>query len=159
MSETSVVVLYGTESGNAELVAEEIVEAIEGRVDAEAVDMDGAGAGDLAPGRFYLVVCSTHGDGELPTGALPFAEALDRDRPDLTGVRYAVFGLGDSSYDTYSRGSELIDERLAALGARRVGRYGRHDASSRDDPSELAIAWADEVLEAAALRSRSTELR
>lgn len=147
MTPAMVVVLYGTESGNAELVAEEVVEAIETRVPAEMVDMSDPAALPLLPERFYLVVCSTHGDGELPTGALPFAEALDRDRPSLDGVRYAMFGLGDSSYETYSRGSELIDERLAALGASRTGSYGRHDASSRDVPSDLAIAWANEVLD------------
>jgi len=141
-----IVILYGTESGNAELVADDVAETLSDRFDIHTHDMSDADPSDLSADDFFLVICSTHGDGELPSGARPFAEALDRDRPDLTGVRYAVFGLGDSSYDTYSRGSELIDERLRALGAERVGPYGRHDASSRDVPSDLAKQWAADVL-------------
>ena len=31
--------------------------------------------------RLYVIVCSTYGDGELPTGAEPFAEELDEKKP------------------------------------------------------------------------------
>jgi MioC protein len=93
------------------------------------------------------VICSTHGDGGLPASAQPFAEALDEQRPDLTGLTYAMFGLGDSSYETYSRGSERIDERFAALGATRVGEYGRHDASDGSLPNDSALEWAREIVE------------
>lgn len=150
----NIVILYGTESGNAELVADEVSEALEASghgVSAEIVDMSEAEADVFDIATLYLVICSTHGEGELPSGAQPFAEMLDAERPDLAGVRYAMFGLGDSTYDHYSRGSEHIDERLSGLGATRVGDYGRHDASSRDDASELAIAWAESVLEQALL--------
>ncbi|WP_332838697.1 flavodoxin domain-containing protein [Nocardia bovistercoris] len=40
----------------------------------------------------------TYGDGEFPTGAEPFFDALDRRMPDLTGLPFAVFGLGDSGH-------------------------------------------------------------
>ena len=70
--------------------------------------------------------------------------------PDLTGVRYAMFGLGDTFYEaTYSQGSEHIDRRFTAQGALRVGEYGRHDASSWDLPSDVALEWLPGVLEAA----------
>src|SRR5690606_9095685 len=75
-----------------------------------------------------------------------FAALLDDERPDLTGARYAMFGLGDSSYEFYSRGSEHIDERLAALGAVRVGEYGRHDAVDGSLPNALALQWARTVI-------------
>jgi MioC protein len=57
-----------------------------------------------------------------------------------------MFGLGDSSYETYSRGSERIDERLTALGAERVGVYGRHDASDGSLPNDTAIDWARDLI-------------
>lgn len=143
----SIIVLYGTESGNAELVAEDVAEALAERFEISTRDMLDADPAELRPEDVFLVICSTHGDGELPSGAVPFAQALDREKPALGGVRYAMFGLGDSSYDTYSRGSELIDERLRALGAERVGPYGRHDASSREVASDVAKRWAAAVLE------------
>ncbi|RAG61607.1 nitric oxide synthase, partial [Burkholderia multivorans] len=77
---------------------------------------------DLDPNRFHLVVCSTYGDGEVPSSAREFYAQLQEGDVDLTGVRFAVFGMGDASYTkTYSRGSELLTEALEARGATRVG--------------------------------------
>jgi len=57
-----------------------------------------------------------------------------------------MFGLGDSSYENYSKGSEHIDRKLSALGATRVGEYGRHDADTGTLPSALAVKWAKAIL-------------
>lgn len=141
----SIVVLYGTESGNAETVADDLVSELSTE-SIRAVDMTDATLEDLTPDAFYIVVCSTHGDGDLPSSAVPFAELLDNEKPDLSGIRYAMFGLGDSSYETYSRGSERIDERFAALGATRVGEYGRHDASDGSLPNDTALEWAKGIV-------------
>lgn len=140
------VILYGTESGNAETVADDLVDELSADNEVESIDMTDAEIDTLTPDAFFLVVCSTHGDGGLPASAVPFAELLDAERPDLTGIRYAMFGLGDSSYETYSRGSERIDERLAALGAMRVGEYGRHDASDGSLPNDTALEWARDLV-------------
>lgn len=145
-----ITVLYGTESGNSELIADDLGAKLrETHDDVEVFDLQDYSPSDLTAENFYLVICSTHGDGELPNTALPFAEAFDAELPDLTGVRYAMFGLGDSFYETYSQGSEHIDRRFAAQGAIRVGEYGRHDASSWDLPSDVALEWLPGAMEAA----------
>jgi MioC protein len=139
-------ILYGTESGNAEMAAEELAASLHGAPVTDLQDLDPQA---LDSETTYVVLCSTYGDGELPASAQPFVEALERDRPDLTGVRYALFGLGDSSYeDSYSLGGDRLAERLDALGAQRVGTIGRHDASSSEDLVEVALAWAQDVLDA-----------
>lgn len=140
------VILYGTESGNAETVADDLADELSTDNEVESLDMTDAGVDIFTSDAFFIVVCSTHGDGGLPASAVPFAELLDAGQPDLTGIRYAMFGLGDSSYETYSRGSERIDERLAALGASRVGAYGRHDASDGSLPNDAALEWARELV-------------
>lgn len=149
----NIVIYFGTEAGMAELAASDIADAIGDEATVTVVDMLDGDLSGLTDADLTLIVCSTHGEGELPGGAEPFAEVLDADRPDLSGVRYAVFGLGDSSYPVYSRGSELIDERLAALGAERIGEFGRHDASSRDEASTVAVAWAAGVLDSVAVQA------
>lgn len=148
-----IAVLYGTESGNAELVADELAGSLESGSSAEieVIDLRDVDVQALDPATVHLVICSTHGEGEMPESALPFASALDKQRPDLGAIRYAMFGLGDSTYEHYSRGSEHLDQRLAALGAQRIGAYGRHDAASGQSACDLAIAWADEVLQDAGL--------
>lgn len=142
----SINILFGTESGTAEVLAEEIKDAIASRFEAATWDMSEVATANLSPEDFLLVICSTHGDGELPSGAVPFVAMLESEEPDLRGVRYAMFGLGDSNYDNYSRGSEIVDERFRACGAERIGSYGRYDASSEDDPFEIGREWALEVL-------------
>lgn len=141
-------VLFGTETGNAEMVADDIVDALAHEVDISAADMSKFQVGELTAETFYIIVCSTYGDGELPNSAQPFFAALDREKPDLKGLRFAVFGLGDSFYATYNRGSEIIAEELVALGGQQVGERGLHDASSGELPGDIAMQWAKEILSA-----------
>lgn len=148
-----VTILFGTESGNAELVAEDLARHLGDRADTRVIDLGDLEPVDLDPERLHLIVCSTYGDGELPTNVRGLRERLLSERPELAGIRYAVFGLGDRSYSkTYSRGSEMIDEALAACGATRVGEYGRHDAGGPLDAAEVAREWADGVLAELAAR-------
>ncbi|EKU49187.1 cytochrome P450 [Brevibacterium casei] len=140
-------ILFGTESGNAELVSEELGAFIGERDDLVIADLATLSPADLDPNRFHLVVCSTYGDGEVPSSAREFYAQLQEGDVDLTGVRFAVFGMGDASYTkTYSRGSELLTEALEARGATRVGEYGRHDASGTVPAGEAACEWAEGVL-------------
>ncbi|MFC7432052.1 cytochrome P450 [Agrococcus sp. GCM10030264] len=142
-----VTILFGTESGGAELVADELAQHLGARADVQVLDLADATPDGLDASRIHLLVCSTYGDGEVPTSARPFHAALVADGASLEGLRYAVLGMGDTSYArTYSRGSELVDEALAARGATRIGEYGRHDASGPLDVGEVARAWADGVL-------------
>ncbi|EOZ4917407.1 TPA: flavodoxin domain-containing protein [Pseudomonas aeruginosa] len=139
-------VLYGTETGNAEMVADDIVDVLQNDVSIESTDMSKFSLTDLSPEVFYFVVCSTYGDGELPHSAQPFFTALNETKPDLTGLRFAVFGLGDKFYETYNKGSELIAKTLTDLGAIQIGERGLHDATSGQLPGDIATSWAKEIL-------------
>ncbi len=142
----STVILYGTETGTGELVADSIADVLAADHDPSIYDMTDFAVEDLDSNDFVIVVCSTYGEGELPTGALPFADALDSQKPELTGLRFAVFGLGDTVYgDTFNRGGEIIAEMLTKLGAAQVGEHGRHDLSSDIKPSAQAEVWATTI--------------
>jgi len=152
----NVVVLYGTESGNSELVAEDIAEALS-HIEISIFDMINFNVADLSPDNFYLIICSTYGEGELPAGARLFFAALSELKPDLSGLRYGMFGLGDRSYqETYSQGSEIMDRKFVELGALRIGEYGRHDASSFETASDIAIEWARTIIESATMVTDNT---
>ena len=145
---SSVTVLYGTESGNAELVADDFVAALSADHLITSSDMADFELAKFDAATRYIIVCSTHGEGDLPSSARPFFDALSEIAPDLTGLRYSIFGLGNSSYENYSHGSEIIDDQLTALGAERVGSYGRHDAVDGTLPNDAAVDWLKEVLDA-----------
>lgn len=147
MVDRPVTIAYGTETGTAELVAHELRAQLASAPHVDVIELADLLPERIDPERFHIVICSTYGDGELPTNARVFREALITERPNLAGVHYAVFGLGDRSYaSTYSRGSELLDETLAELGATRIGEYGRHDASGAAEVTELATEWLAGVL-------------
>lgn len=141
-------VIFGTESGNAELIAEDIEDVLSEHFETTVEDMQEVDVEQFDADAFYVVVCSTFGEGELPATAKPFFDALQASRPDLTGIRYAMFGLGDNTYaNTYSHGSDIIDAILAELGATRVGEFGRHDSAVWDQPEDLAQQWAAGLVE------------
>ncbi|MDF3283517.1 flavodoxin family protein [Gordonia sp. N1V] len=143
----SVVILYGTETGNGELVADAIADVLSVDHDPSIYDMSEFAVEDLDAQDFLVVICSTYGEGELPTGAEPFADELDALAPDLSGLRFAVFGLGDTVYgETFNRGGELMAEKLTARGATQVGEHARHDNSSAVKPSVMAATWAQNLI-------------
>lgn len=140
------VILYGTETGTGELVADAIADVLAADFDPSIYDMTDYAAEDLDTDDFLVVVCSTYGEGELPSGALPFADELDDVKPDLSGLRFSVFGMGDSVYDdTFNRGGEIMAEMLSKLGATEVGEHYRHDASSTEKPTAAAEGWAERL--------------
>src|SRR6478609_2063402 len=97
-------ILFGTESGNSEMVAEEIAEVLGAQgISATVRDLGDVTVDSLGTIPFILV-SSTYNEGDLPASAEPFYEALAAERPDLSGFRFAAFGLGDSTYELYSKG-------------------------------------------------------
>ncbi|WP_345619674.1 sulfite reductase subunit alpha [Streptomyces ziwulingensis] len=138
-------VLFGTQTGNAEFLAGEVVAGARGRgLGARATALDDVPPEKLAAMSHVLVVTSTYGEGELPDNALLFWEALQAEAaPRLEGLRYAVLGLGDRGYDDFCQAAKVIDTRLEQLGA--VKLHERVDCDV--DFEEPAAAWTAAVLD------------
>lgn len=94
-------------------------------------------------GGIFLVVTSSHGEGDLPERARPFYAKLREQRPDLSGVRYGVFGLGDNRAHatTFCFGPKKIDTLLAELGATRIGELEKHDMWDKVYAEDHALNW------------------
>jgi MioC protein len=139
---STILILVGTESGNAQMVADALKPALEAGGHAVDVTDKAATAADLRTYDVLLVVCATHGSGDIPTNILPLAEALERERPDLSGHRYGVVALGDRAFqDTFCGGGRKVDRALERCGATRIGERLEVDASSQPRPDEEALAW------------------
>lgn len=139
-------ILVGTMTGTAQMCAQEIELALDGDdVQVATLLMDTLDASVFADREaVYLVCTSTYGQGDVPDNAKALYEALCSNKPDLSGVRYGVFGLGDRTYaETYNFGGKRFDDILAELGAERIGDRLMHDASSGTLPEEIAIEWAE----------------
>ena len=68
-------------------------------------------------GGDFLIVSSTYGQGDVPDNAMALYEGLVQDKPDLGGVRYGVFSLGDMTYsDTFNFGGKRFDKAMEECG-------------------------------------------
>ncbi len=137
-------VLYGSQTGNGEAVAEDL-----GRRAAEqGYAVTSQSLADFKPARLkrealVTFVVSTHGEGDPPDDAELFHEFLMSDQaPALTGLRYSVLALGDSSYVNFCRTGREFDARLAALGAERFEPLIECDL----DYEDMAAGWSTRIL-------------
>lgn len=143
-----VAVLFGTESGNAGDVAEELALALEDAgFEAATLDMEEAGAGIFAEELAVVICTSTFGEGELPFGAEELYEAVSGERPELGALRFAVCALGDSAYPDFCEAGRTWSQLLRGLGAVEV--VERYEID--EGPSEEDLAGAREWVERAAV--------
>ena len=136
-------ILIGTMTGTAQLCAQEMELALDdGETKIEAILMDNLDSSVFEREGVFLICTSTYGQGDVPDNARALYEDLQKKRPDLSHVRYGVFGLGDRTYaETFNYGGKRFDDILAELGATRVGERHKHDASSGIMPEETALEW------------------
>ncbi|HWQ33993.1 MAG TPA: cytochrome P450 [Blastocatellia bacterium] len=149
--ETPLLVLYGSNMGTAEELARRIAQDGEDNGFSTRVAPLDDYAGRL-PKEGLVVITSASYNGLPPDNAVKFCEWLRNEKADsdaLAGVNYTVFGCGNRDWAaTFQAVPRLIDERLSALGAKRIYALGEGDA--RDDfdgqfeqwyrPARLAVA-------------------
>lgn len=140
-------VLYGSQTGNARRVAEGLASELEAAgLAVRLVRADAYPTRELASERLLYLVISTQGEGDPPDDAIGFTEFLNgRRAPRLPELKFAVLGLGDSSYADFCGISRRLDARLAELGATRLFAAGEADL----DIDTVAGPWRTQALEQA----------
>lgn len=138
-------VLWASQTGTAEEFAAGLAAKITG---ARLQVLDETALDEVAAAAEVVVVTSTFGDGGPPDNGADFWARLSAaDAPDLSGVRYAVLGIGDRAYENFCGYAKSLDGRLAELGATAL--VDRADCEAYDD--EPLARWADAVVELAAV--------
>src|SRR5438309_2597397 len=134
-------ILVGTMTGTAQLCAQEMELALDdGEHRVETLLMDQLDSSVFLRDGVFLICTSTYGQGDVPDNAKALYDDLRARRPNLSGVRYGVFGLGDRTYaETFNFGGKRFDEILAELRATRIGERHQHDASSGLLPDETPL--------------------
>ncbi|MDP5293452.1 FMN-binding protein MioC [Oceanimonas sp. CHS3-5] len=145
--------LVGSTLGSAEDLADELADQLQAGGHATVIHTSPQLDHILiAPDHYLLLVCSTHGAGDLPDNIQPFFEALQQQAPALQGLSYLAAGLGDTSYDTFCHAIQKLDQQLAQLGASRIGDRLEIDVSAGDPPEQQAQIWLDRCLNEAGIR-------
>ena len=137
-------IIYGTQTGNAEGLAEDAATLARSKGFAPRVaEMDDVEMDHLAAMQNLIVVVSTYGEGEMPDNAHQFWEALSASTaPRLEQLHYGVLALGDTSYEEFCQAGKLVDTRLEQLGAKRLAPRVDCDVDFED----VAEAWIAEVI-------------
>jgi sulfite reductase (NADPH) flavoprotein alpha-component len=114
--------LWGTQTGGAEGLAKKFAKDAKIRgFEATALGLDASSPADLASQSRTCIITSTYGDGDMPDNAQSYWDALNSDAaPNLENFSFSVLSLGDRNYTQFCKAGILFDERLAALGAKRI---------------------------------------
>ena len=139
-----ITIISASQTGNARRLAEQL------RDDLLAANLSATliNAGDykfkqIAQERLLVIVASTQGEGEPAEEAVALHKFLfSKKAPKLNDTAFAVFGLGDTSYENFCQSGKDFDAKLAELGAERL--VERVDADV--EYQELAAAWRKQVV-------------
>lgn len=146
VASASLTVLYGSQTGNARHIAQALAAQAQSEgVAANVLDMADYKTTQLKNEQYLIIVTSTYGEGEPPENALGFYNFLfSKKAPKLPSLKYAVLGLGDTSYEFFCKTAQDFDNRLAELGATAV--YQRADLDV--DYEVQAQSWNAAVVSA-----------
>ncbi|MFM5337762.1 assimilatory sulfite reductase (NADPH) flavoprotein subunit [Aeromonas enteropelogenes] len=141
-------IIYGSQTGNAKGVAS----AIKAQAEARGLPVTLTSMADYKPKQLkkethLLVVVSTYGEGEPPESAVDLFEQLKKGKVGkLDGLKFAVLGLGDSSYEFFCQTGKDFDDFLSKAGAERI-----YELASLDvDYQDAAKAWGEQAVAAVA---------
>ncbi len=138
---TPLLVLYGSNLGTAEELATRVADLAEVNGFATKLAPLDDVVGKLPEQGGVLIFCASY-NGAPPDNATQFVKWLGSELPKdaFAKVRYAVFGCGNSDWAaTYQSIPRVLDEQLAAHGARNV--YVRGEGDARSDLDGQFESW------------------
>lgn len=140
----SIKLISASQTGNARRLAEQTKEElIAANLNVILVNAGDYKFKNLAQEQFLLLITSTYGLGEPPEEAIPLYKYIfSKKAPNLKNIKFAVFGLGDSSYEHFAKIGKDFDRRLEELGGHRL--YLRIDADL--NYQKQAEDWRKEII-------------
>ena len=122
MGGRNLLLIFGTETGNAEELAEDAGH-LAGTYDLipTVMDMEDISMEMLSRAKRLIVICSTWGEGEQPVNAQDLYDSVQESEEDsMEGVNYAVLALGDTAFEFYCESGKEWDTILEEKGGCRV---------------------------------------
>ncbi|EUC41243.1 hypothetical protein COCMIDRAFT_106687 [Bipolaris oryzae ATCC 44560] len=142
-------VVYGSETGNAQDVAEEMGRIAERlRFDTDVAELNAISLKQLLQHDVVLIAISTTGQGDLPPNSQKFWRAIRsaRLRPGcLHQMKFASFGLGDTSYPKYNWAHRKLYNRLIQLGAQAICDRGESDEQHPEGIDGSFLPWSTKL--------------
>lgn len=137
-------IIVGSQMGSAEYVAEQLQEALENQD--FSVSFHEKPEFDHCTHSTWLVVTSTYGAGDYPDNLLPFIEQVEQ-QSSLDHIRFAVVGIGDTSYDTYNLAAKKCADLLVDKGANALLPTCEINILDEALPEDTALEWLPNLIE------------
>ncbi|KAH9204492.1 putative cytochrome P450 oxidoreductase OrdA-like protein [Leptodontidium sp. 2 PMI_412] len=145
-SKKPMTILYGSNAGTCEALAQSLARVASGRGYHAQVDpLDSAV--DKVPKDQPVILISSSYEGQPPDNAAHFCEWLQNlDGPSLKGVKYAVFGCGNHDWvSTFHQVPKLLNSGFEGHGATQIAKMGLGDVAAGDIFNDFD-RWQDEQL-------------
>lgn len=146
-----VFIVYATSKGHTRRIADMAADALE--ADGFAVSVKNvfeARAEELLDFPFFVLGCSTYGQGDLQRDFLPFEIGMDD--LDLHGKWGAVFGSGNRRYQYFAEAVDILEAKIKIQGGRLLLSGLKQDMLDGPPDGDEAAAWVTELV--ASLRAK-----
>ncbi|ODV97282.1 hypothetical protein PACTADRAFT_49021 [Pachysolen tannophilus NRRL Y-2460] len=149
------IVFYGSQTGTAEDYAHKYAKELQTRFQVPTIccdiadyDFDKLGAlpSEVDGFKFVTFFMATYGEGEPTDNAVDFFDYLDNECDSLEGLKYLVFGLGNSTYEFYNAISKRLDKKLSELGASNISVPGFGDDGTATMDEDY-LAWKESIFD------------
>ncbi|KAL2855266.1 hypothetical protein BJX68DRAFT_253836 [Aspergillus pseudodeflectus] len=161
------VVFFGSQTGNSQDLAERLAKEGHSRfglqtMAADLEDYDYETLVNFSPEKVAVFMLSSYGEGEPTDNAEQFFEFITSEEYEgrLDNMRYAMFGLGNSSYEHFNLVARKVDASLLQHGAKRLGALGEGD-DAKGSTEDAFLSWKDELWQvlssAMGLREQETQ--
>lgn len=141
----AITLISASQTGNARRVAEQLRDdLIAAKLNVNLVNAGDYKFKQIGQEKLLLIVASTQGEGEQAEEAVALHKFLQSKKaPQMKDTAFAVFALGDTSYEFFCQAGKDFDSRLGELGAERL--LDRVDADV--EYKDVAQEWRKRIVE------------
>ncbi|KAK6336125.1 NAPDH-dependent diflavin reductase [Orbilia brochopaga] len=147
MDECEITLLYASETGTTENLAEELGRTLERlHFNVTMMEMDFFEPKRLLATPLVVFMCPTTGQGDMPENMHKFWRFLLRKKLPadfLQAMRFTTFGLGDSTYPKYNWAVKKLHKRLLQLGGQEFYIRGEGDEQHSEGVDGAFVPWVE----------------
>lgn len=147
-----VAIMWASQSGTAERMAERLSRDLRRRFRAKSVALDistvtPASFEDVSAKRLVIFIASTFGEGDPSDNMHQMWSWLrTKSKTSLSNLRFLAFGLGNSNYKHYNHVIDVIEEELLARDAKMLLKTGKADDVA-GQTEEHFLDWKQRLFE------------
>ncbi|BFI91015.1 assimilatory sulfite reductase (NADPH) flavoprotein subunit [Enterobacterales bacterium endosymbiont of Anomoneura mori] len=117
-----ITIISSSQTGNAHYLSKKLYdELLKKEIKVKLFNVKDYKFRKISEENILIIITSTQGDGEPPEEAFAFYNYLHSKKiKHLKNIKYAIFGLGDKTYEKFCQTSKDFDKILFNLGAKRI---------------------------------------